>query len=251
MRRMDRIRVIYTPGGGRYIPRMIVRADGGQLLLITQPDHAHLAGRIMARCEPLRDHPRRGAILRAVAEHDGGWTVPDTAPMLVPGTDRVADFISAPTPIRTGVWPRGVALLDAEPWAAALVAEHALTVYGRFRDDDAWRPFFDEMTTLRDRMVARSESSLDEVAADYPYVRLGDLISLTFCTYSNDLSQFGEFSVTRDGDDVTVAPDLFGGSRVEFEVEARRLSRSSFGSDAELQRAYADAAHVMLRGSVA
>ena len=74
---------------------MIVRSDLGSLLLITQPDHAHLAGRIMARALALQAHPRRDSILLAVTEHDNGWAEPDAEPIIGPSGD-VADFISAP-----------------------------------------------------------------------------------------------------------------------------------------------------------
>src|SRR5581483_8368207 len=62
------------------MPPMIVRRTGGRIQLITQPDHAQLAGRIMARCAALADRPRRTSILLAVAEHDNGWAEEDAAP---------------------------------------------------------------------------------------------------------------------------------------------------------------------------
>lgn len=231
-----------------YIAAMIVRPDGDGLLLITQPDHAHLAGRIMERCAGLREHPRRALVLRAVAEHDAGWALPDASPILLAGSGEVADFIRAPAAIRQGVWPRAIALLDAEPWTAALVAEHALTVYGRFRGDEAWKAFFEELTLLRDPLIERSGLSHRELAEDYPYVRLGDLISLTFCTRSSELSQFGEWRVARDGDRVSVTPGLFDGQEIPFEIEARRLGPRTFASEPALLEAYAQAERVTLRG---
>jgi hypothetical protein len=229
---------------------MIVRSDDEQLLLITQPDHAHLAARIMERCVSLRAHPRRREVLRAVADHDGGWAVLDASPTILPESGRVADFINAPTPLRQSVWPRGVALLGSEPWAAALVAQHALTIYARFRTDEAWQPFFATMTHLRDRMVANATGSLQDLEADYTYVRLADLISLAFCTGSRDLSQFGEWTVTPDGDRVVVWPDPFGGVDVPVEIRARQLPAREFSSDEELRAALAGATAITLRGVI-
>src|SRR5688572_20362072 len=100
---------------------MIVRPFSDSLLLITQPDHAHLAGAVMARATALAPHPRRASILLAVAEHDNGWAEPDAEPIIGPSGD-VADFIAAPIVVRQGVWPRAVVRLASEPWAAALVA---------------------------------------------------------------------------------------------------------------------------------
>lgn len=106
----------------------------------------------MAHCVPLADRPRRAAILHAIAEHDNGWTEEDAAPTVNPETGQVVDFVGAPLSVRHAVWPRGVARLRDRPWAAALVAQHAITVYDRFRAEAAWTTFFSEMETARDEM---------------------------------------------------------------------------------------------------
>jgi len=111
---------------------VIVRPGPGVLQLITQPDHAHLARRIMERSVPLAARPRRDQILHAIAEHDNGWAEEDAAPTVDPRTGSVVDFISAPLSVRHGVWPRAIARLTADPWAAALVAQHAITVLRPF-----------------------------------------------------------------------------------------------------------------------
>lgn len=120
---------------------MIARPFDGALALITQPDHAHLARRIMDHCVALAGHPRRADILHAVGEHDIGWAEPDGAPVVDPETSRLADFVRLPLPDRQDVWRRGVARLAGRPWSAALVAHHAVTVYDRYRADRAWDEF--------------------------------------------------------------------------------------------------------------
>ena len=120
---------------------MIVRNVQDGLELITQPDHAALAGRIMARwvTDGFPDSPRQASILRAVVEHDHGWLDVDASPIVDPATGRIADFISAPLSVRQGIWPRGVTRLADDPWAAALVAQHAIHVYARYTDDPDWQ----------------------------------------------------------------------------------------------------------------
>ncbi len=164
---------------------MIVRSANGGVHLITQPDHAALAGRIMEHWRPLASGPRRDSILLAVAEHDNGWREPDAEPAL-DAEGRIADFVNAAPEVRQGVWPRAIARLEQDPWAAALVAHHAVTVYDRFRTNPEWATFFGEMEASRDALVDGSGHTLDELARDYVYVRLGDLISLTFCTGWDD-----------------------------------------------------------------
>ena len=229
---------------------MIVREASGSLRLIAQPDHAHLAGGIMQRAAPLAGHSRRPAILHAIAEHDNGWTEEDRAPLLDLDSGRVHDFISAPAAVRQRVWPRGVARLAGDPWAAALVAEHADTIYERYRADPAWRAFFEDIHHRREAHRQRSGLSTDELAVDYAFVRLGDLISLVFCTGWTDEQRFDRWTIRLFGTQVVVSPDVFGGATVPVEIAAKEIRTASFGSDAELASAWSQATTVLLRGEI-
>jgi hypothetical protein len=229
---------------------VIVRPVDDTVLLMTQPDHAHLARTIMEHCVPLAARPRRDAILHAIAEHDNGWAEADAAPTLNPGTGTVADFISVPIRVRHAVWPRGIARLADDSWAAALVAHHALTVYDRFRSDTEWASFFLEMEAARDAMLRADGMPLTDLVADYPFLRLADLISLAFCTGSTDEQRFGDWTVKLSGTRVVVAPDAFGGASIPIEITAREIVRRSFRSDAELRDALSEANTTTLRGDV-
>jgi hypothetical protein len=229
---------------------MIVRHAPGALHLITQPDHARLARRIMERCAPLNEHPRRDAILHAIAEHDNGWTEEDAEPTVDFATGLVADFINVPVLVRQRVWPRAVARLT-DPWPAALVAHHAVTVYERFRQDALWAAFFTQMEAARDARVRESGQSLDTLLADYPFVRLGDLVSLAFCTASTAEQRFGPWTLKPAASRVTVTPSPFAGTIVDVEISAREISVGPFLSDAELRATVGEASPRILRGQVA
>ena len=230
---------------------MIVRVRDDGVLLITQPDHAHLARRIMERCAPLTVNPRRDAILHAIGEHDNGWAEEDAAPVVNPTTGRVADFVHAPVCVRRRVWPRGVARLAADPWAAALVAQHALTIYDRFREDAEWAPFFAEMAAARDAWRQASGLRLAELVSDYAFVRLGDLISLTFCADWTDEQRFDVWTVQASGSRVMVAPAAFAAAAIPIEIMATEIPNRRFGSDEELRDTVRAGQRVMLRGEVA
>ena len=229
---------------------MIVRQHCESLQLITQPDHAHLAGLIMSRSVSLRAHPRRDSILLAVAEHDNGWREEDAEPMVNHQNGEVVDFVAAPLAVRHRVWPRAVARLTHDPWAAALVAQHAITVYDRFRSDRAWDLFFAEMAAARDRLLEGGGLPLTELLLDYAYVRLGDLISLAFCTGWTDEHSFGEWRVRLERDHVVVAPDPFGGERVPIRIHARELPKRTFRTDDDLRQTLNQAPRVELTGVV-
>jgi Protein of unknown function (DUF3891) len=230
---------------------MIVRSRHERIQLITQPDHAHLAGRIMEHCVPLAARSRRDAILHAIAEHDNGWIEADASPGVDANSGGILDFVTVPLEVRHAVWPRGVARLEDDPWAAALVAQHALTVYSRFRSDSEWTAFFAGMAAARDAMLRASGIPLDDLAADYPFVRLGDLMSLAFCTGSTDEQRFADWTVQLSGTRVVVTPDVFGGAEIPIEVEARAIRNRPFRSDAELRDALSEATTMTLRGEVA
>ena len=229
---------------------MIVRRLADRLQLITQPDHAQLAGTIMEFCVALKAEPRRDTILRAIYAHDNGWREEDQSPRVNPETGGVFDFVSAPLSIRQAVWPRGVMRLGKDAWTAALIAQHAITVYDRFRPNREWSSFFAGMEAERDARLDISGLPLENLVADYRYVRLGDLISLTFCTGWSDEQRFGGQTIRLLGDHVAVSPDLFGGTTIPIDIIAREIPSQRFESDAILGAALREANTIVLRGEV-
>jgi len=229
---------------------MIVRSDSDRLLLITQPDHAHLARRIMERCVPLASHPRRDIILHAIEQHDNGWREEDAAPRVNPTTGEIVDFVNAPAEVRQRVWTRGIARLVDEPWAAALVAQHATVIYDRHHRDESWAPFFRTIHSMREEMLAASRYSFDELESDYQFVRLADLISLAFCMGLSGEQQWGRSSVRLSDSRVFVAPDIFDGIEIPIDVVANAIVNQQLWSDDELRRAMSHAVPSTLRGTV-
>jgi len=229
---------------------MIVRPAKNGLQLITQPDHAQLAARIVEHAVALNAHPRREAILLAVAEHDNGWAEEDAAPIVNPTTGHPADFVNVPEAVRHRVWPRAVRRLAPHPWTAALVAEHAVVVYDRFRVEDGWTSFFSAMEGARDQMVRASGLTSSELVSDYVFVRVGDLISLLFCMAVSQPQHIGDWSVHITGDRVVVSPDLFGGQSIPIEIRAREIPNRTFESDEDLRAAVRAAPEVMVNGVV-
>jgi hypothetical protein len=229
---------------------MIVRPIDGGVELITQPAHAALAGRIMEHCTALAVHPRRASIQRAICDHDLGWGATDAIPSIDARRGTILDFVGAPTAIRQGVWPRTIAELADDPYAAALVAQHAITVYDRLRDDEEWDGFFASMEASRDGLLGATGHSIDTLTADYAHVRLGDLISLTFCVGWTEPQKYGEWTVRHYGERVVVSPDPFGGVELPVSIDARVIRRTRFASDVELHDTIARGTTRMLTGTI-
>lgn len=229
---------------------MIVRPGDGVLHLITQPDHAALARRLMTLWPSLTKHERRRDILTALEHHDRGWATSDAAPTVDPDSGRIRDFVHAPLEVRQGVWPVSVEALSAAPWAAALVAHHAISVYDRFRGDRDWHAFFPAMAALRDRFLAQAGGDMKALARDYVYVRLGDVLSLTFCTRAREAHTLGPWTIRLDGTRLHVTPNPFV-LDVGFAIEAREIPDQPYRTDEALHAAIAAAPSRILDGVVA
>lgn len=195
----------------------------------------------------LPNAPRRASIFHAIAEHDNGWRDVDDRPIVDDGSGAILDFISAPLDVRQGIWPRGVARLAEDPWAAALVAEHAVFIYARWRSKPDWAGFFNQMEALREQYVAAAGLTLEELQREYLFLRVADLMSLVFCNAWTDVQTMGRYEIRMQGDAVIVSPDPFGGRTVPLEIDARELTARKWNTR-EAATAFAAAPRVTIRG---
>jgi hypothetical protein len=232
---------------------MIIQPDGDSFLFITQPDHARLAADAIAhwKADAFADHPRRSAILLATREHDNGW-IEEDAETHVDNAGAPLDFVAVPAGIRQRIWPRAVQRIARQhPYAAALIAQHAIAVYSASRNDEGWQSFFDELSGLRDRLLAAADLHRDTLDDDYKFVNAADRLSLAFCTgWPTPLESYGRQIILK-GQVVEVTPDPFAGGRVPLAITARRLRRQHYRTNAELRAALADAPIEVLRGEAA
>jgi hypothetical protein len=235
-------------------PSPNVHGAPGHLLLIRQPDHSELAGRIMEawRADKFLERPTRARVLRATSQHDIGWITGleggDDLPGVNPDTGAPFGFVDAPLSVRQGVWPRAIDRLAAEDgYVAALVAQHALTVYRRFSGDPDWQPFFKAMELRRDDLVA--PDTLFTFLQDYTVVGLGDLFSLIFCNGWREPYLMESYQAILHGDCLRIAPDPFEGATVPLDVEARRIPARAYESDADLRATLKEAPIVRLSGT--
>lgn len=228
---------------------MILRRFESDLLLITQVDHAALAGRIASawRADGFPARPTRAQVLEATREHDIGWLSVDAAPSVSPETGSPYGFIDAPLAIRQGVWPRALdQLAPKDPYVAALVAHHAVTVYRRFLHSPGWEHFFPALERRRDELFAGDFASF---LRDYALVAVGDLCSLVFCVGVQDSQSREGYRATLHEDGwLQITPDPFDGATVPLEVSGRRVPDRRYESDADLRDTVARAPIVKIAG---
>ncbi len=163
---------------------MIVAPVDGRLLVITQNDHAHFAGELLAlwRADGLPDHPRRRHLLFAAREHDNGWAEIDSAPMCHPASGCPLDFMTVSRDTRWEVWRRGTRRHVArDPYAALLIVRHAIHLHRSQLQDPDWAEIFAQWHELEAELMAAAEADEAAVAGDYRWIELSDLLSLAAC----------------------------------------------------------------------
>lgn len=235
---------------------MIVRDERDSFLLITQPDHAQLSEVIVAaiRTEPPLHSPARRTILMATREHDNGWTEVDAYPTVDPATGRPCDFMSGPAAVKHELWLRGIArAAKSDGLAGALVAEHALTVYGYRRGEAGWAPFFSTIEGMRDALLQRTGyfngSTREMFEAYYRCVRLGDSFSLQFCNAWTEPSTTLGYQARMEGTTLLIAPDPFAGATVALRVVGHRVPARQYRDDAQVRTAMAAATPEIVMGT--
>lgn len=233
---------------------MIVRDEGETFLLITQPDHARVAEQIVAaiRTEPALESDR-AAILLAAREHDNGWSEVDAEPTIEPATGRPRDFIAGPAPLKHEIWLRGIARgARMNPRVGALIAEHALTVYGYRRGIPEWAAFFASITALRDDLLeqggALTGPARELFDRQYRCVHLGDSLSLQFCGGWKGPNPTLEYQATLQNRVLLISPDPFDGASVAIRVLGRRIPARRYQHDGDLRETIAAVAPEVVTG---
>jgi uncharacterized protein DUF3891 len=231
---------------------LIIRRDPDSYLCIRQPDHAKLAAIIISawRRDGFPTHPRREVILLAAREHDNGWLEEDLDTHVAPdGTP--LDFVSVPAAVKHRIWPRGVGrLAPADPYAAALVAEHALTVHADHRSKPEWHAFFETMQAQRGAALARAARQADaDFSADYALVNMADFLSLVFCNGWTERFEHRGCDIQLKADELTVAPSAFD-EPVPLRILARRVSARAYASPSEFRAALDEGEIEIVEGMV-
>ncbi len=222
---------------------MIVAATDGQLLAVTQNDHAHLAGEILSlwREGGMPDHPRRRELLFAAREHDNGWAEIDSAPMCDRGEGRPIDFMAVPAQTRWDVWRRGTRRhAEREPYAALLIVRHALHLHRSQSEDPEWSDVFAEWHQLEAELMEVAGVAEEEVERDYRWIELTDVLSLAACNRGpraiDACGTRGELVVSDDveaGSTLGLDPFPLAGATT-FHAACRLIPDRRYAGDADL-----------------
>lgn len=111
---------------------MLVSRRVDRLQLITQPEHAALAGRLGERFgnERFPMPRRRDSLLMAAYRHDDGWQVLDDTPVVAEGEGRPAHFLEVSFPDTIEPYGAGIDGIYADdPYAGVLGSMHWAGLY--------------------------------------------------------------------------------------------------------------------------
>ncbi|MEQ9619342.1 MAG: DUF3891 family protein [Deltaproteobacteria bacterium] len=239
---------------------MIRREYNNGWILITQYDHAVLAGSIMSnwgnerfsRPEPLDE------VLFAVREHDCGWKSWDSSPKINPENGYPANFMEMEPEDQSGIWSSSYeSHSKSHPYASSLIALH----FARFNQKILSRePSNDAANNLKREINEFVADNLDTAASglkpngipeqvkiNLRIVQIGDIISLSLC-HGWDSMKIAAAPInykgetvdlkleSKDGFNYVISPYPFSKPLISCRIMGKRLDRKSFASDRELRR---------------
>jgi len=247
---------------------MIVRYESdGSIVMITQNDHAQLSGLFAAHWGNkafAKPRPYMAAV-RAAMFHDRGWIRYETGPRLDKDTGKTPNYRDVPNDapqLEAFEWAcNWLSSIDA--YAGLLISKHRTGLwqsrYGVMRHPPAIQrgKLSESIQSLIVRNEAKQRAAAQgfdqkELAKNYHLLQVWDLMSLYICsqeTLRKDAIEpvptgYGDSADVRmdltpvDGTTVTLDPYPFDRPSLTASVIYRRLDRSTFQDDNELQTIY-------------
>ena len=250
---------------------MLIRHDGGALVVVRQTDHMAQSARMAERWGNERFPPpeHREETIRAAGLHDNGWRDWEERPTLLPETGRPRNLTEIEPAVHAAFYGAGVERAVAiDPFTGLLVSMHAAALYAGVenwdpatlappkRDDlsGVERQFIASQADLQRRLREELSSSPRYGATINParlwpaYLRLRiwDRLSLFFVYF--DMTDYEQTHVpTVDGETTsavrrigpalaTAEPWPFDRDEVTFPVVATRVPDRRYETGAEFLR---------------
>lgn len=239
---------------------MIRKEEKEGCFLISQHDHADLAGDVMkywgndrfTRPEPYDE------VMFAISEHDNGWRSWDSSPKVNPENGYPMNFMEMNFPDQYEIWTTCFKRHAAEhPYASALIALHFRTfndrVVNKNPSNKGAKALRAEMDDFVSRMLKINISNSDfdsllwHVRTNLRFVQIGDVISLALChgwseIEINDvpLDYNGSVEIidirSDDGKNFIVTPYPFSRPSIGCGIRGRHVNQKKFSSDGELRQ---------------
>jgi len=263
---------------------MIRRESEEGWFVITQPDHANLSGKIMARWgnEEFSPPEPYDEVLFAIYEHDNGWKEWEEAPQVNPANGFPMSFLEMNPGVSFGIWRWCFGRYsENHPYASALIALHFDRLNERFYHPGSRHNL--EIRTLSKTLHTEIEEFVlkmlkvalphfrenqnplplpEAVQTNLRFVQIGDLLSLILCRGVEDLVTLNDVPIDYRGSrgEITlraitpysyeISPSPFSAGEFIVSVRGRRLKQKKFASSHELQDALAQSTYEELSFSI-
>lgn len=214
---------------------MIIRRGPSELLAITQPDHARLAG---ALAEAWGDHPGP-SLVAASHHHDDGWIAWEDVPT-IDDQGRPHDFLTIPMNERVTAYRRGIELLaTTDLYAGLLTSLHfgRLLAEGLGAVEGDARATAESFLAQQARWEEQARRELGDpagVEADYRVLRTVDYLSLLLCMRALDEldgTPVTTMTMTVEDGRVALYPYPFDVEELGVSVPLRSLPATAFEDD--------------------
>jgi len=252
---------------------MIRRPAGSDWLLISQVEHARIAGEVADHWpDPMGDASLAAPLRHAIRNHDNGWSTWEQAPRIDPDTGWARNFTEMPTVDACAIWSHSIAdCANHSPWGGLWVSRHFCWLGERGRQHvtdapsrQAFESFLDTQQTLQARWLAQLALERGESHArnsgeiGFRLVQFFDRLSLWLCCEPETSPKPLEFPdgrifefAPRSPTEIGVRPWAFNVSILELSVPVARLPMQPYADDAALQAALAHAPRETLRWTLA
>ncbi len=238
---------------------MIRREKNDGWILITQHDHAGLAGQVMeywgngefAKPEPCDE------VLFAVRSHDSGWREWDSLPKISPESGYPANFSEMNPLEQCEIWSRCYKPYSiTHTYASSLIALH----FSKFNQSNIRKhPDLEPLKSFQNDIMRFVEDKLDveitndslaeipaEVRTNLKLLQIGDIISLALChgwrsieiteaPFDYNGSETTIKLKSQDGFNYQIAPYPFCDLSLKFSIRGKKLDTKTFLDDQELR----------------
>ncbi|MDQ1004792.1 hypothetical protein QFZ28_005332 [Neobacillus niacini] len=167
---------------------MIILEREQSYLMVTQNDHAHIAGDIARNCkeEYFFDDTRTQEVMLAINEHDRGWIELDSSPVWNDKTEKPYSFIDYPLSLKITFYKKGLDEVEKMSKYAGLLCSLHYSSFIQDSSEPAVREFWKEEKQRQERVsreleIEGIENQQETLMYHLDLLKFCDYLSLYIC----------------------------------------------------------------------
>jgi hypothetical protein len=162
---------------------MIILEQEQSYFMVTQNDHAHIAGTIARTCKPdyFYDDKRTEEVLLAIREHDRGWIDLDSSPVWNDKTEKPYSFIDYPLALKISFYKKGLDEVEKMSKYAGLLCSLHYSSFIQDPSEPAVREFWLEEKQRQNRLYHELKDQKQIIMYHLDLLKFCDYLSLYIC----------------------------------------------------------------------